>query len=104
MRVQAARIVARQHLEDGVVFAVDGQDGGAVLVGGFHKQAARHHQRFFVRQIDGFAVRGGGQRRGQPCRAHNRAHHAADFACGGYVNQGLFAVQDFGVDFGFQAA
>ncbi|MCY1556796.1 hypothetical protein D9M68_935810 [compost metagenome] len=46
--LQAARIVARQALENRIVFAVDRQQHRTTLPHRLDKQRARHHQRFFV--------------------------------------------------------
>ena len=86
---QTACVIPWQYLEDGVVFAVNRQDGGAVLTGSFHKQCAGNHQRFFVCQINGFAFLSGGQSRGQTGRADNGTHHAADLISRSHINQGL---------------
>ncbi len=47
---------------DGVVFAVDGQDGDIALAGGAGEDLASGHHALFVGQADGFASEDGGVR------------------------------------------
>ena len=49
--------VDRQALEDGVVFAVDGQQLGAMLAHRLHEEGAGHHQRLLVGQQNALAGR-----------------------------------------------
>ena len=86
----------RQHLENGIVFAVHRQQPGAMRAHGVHKQAAGHHQGFFIGQINGFARLGRGQCRHQTGGADNGRHHRVYFATGGHIAQRLLAKQHLG--------
>ena len=41
-------VLAHKTLEDGRVLAVDGQDGGVILLGQLQNQLASHHQRLLI--------------------------------------------------------
>nr|GEU28237.1 hypothetical protein [Tanacetum cinerariifolium] len=85
----------RHRLEDGVVFAIDGQQDGAGFGHGVHEQLAGHDQRFLVRQQDFLAGAGGGQRGRQARGADDGSHHAVDFGSRRNRAQRGFAVFHF---------
>ena len=86
----------RQHLENGIVLAVYRQQPGTMCAHGVHKQAAGHHQGFFIGQINGCTRLGRGQRRHQTGSTDNGRHHRVYFAAGGHIAQRLLAKQHLG--------
>ena len=86
-------VVIGHALQDGVVFAVDGQQHGTVVAHRFHEQRPGHHQRLLVRQQHTLAVPGRLQRRQQPGRADNGRHDIVDLRQGGHRGQGIRPAQ-----------
>ena len=77
--VEIAAKVPRQRLENGVVFAVDGQQHRPVAAHGIDEHRARHDQRFLVGEQHLLPGLRCGKPGPQSSRPDDGGHHAADF-------------------------
>ena len=80
---------ALQGLEDGAVFAVDGQQLGMAACGQVHDQGTGHDQGFLVGHGDGFAGFQGGPGAFQPGGADDGADHHVDVRVGDHALEAL---------------
>ena len=79
-------VLADETLEDGRVFAIDGEDGGAFFEGEARDVGSSHDEGFFVGQGDGFSGFDGADRWAEACKADHGGQHHIDF----------LALNDFG--------
>ena len=70
----------------------------AMLLGGIHQQAARHHQRFLVGHQHAFAGLDRSQRRQQPRRPDDGRHHLIRFGVAGDGDQRIDACGNFNLE------
>ena len=85
---------ARLHgLEDGAVFAIDGQNPGLLLRGQPHDQRPGHHQAFLVGQGHGLAGLQGGPSALQAGASDDRRKHRVDLRVGHHAGDALRADQ-----------
>ena len=74
-----------QRLEDGGMFAVDGQQPGPALLHRAQEEFTTHHQRLFVGQQQALAAARRCQARAQTSCADDGGHHHIDLVAGRYI-------------------
>ncbi|MNZ98889.1 hypothetical protein D3C78_1181940 [compost metagenome] len=99
---QAARIVARHALEDGVVLAVDRQQLCPMGLHRLHEQGPGHHQGFLVGQQHALARLHRRQGRLEAGSADDGRHHRIHLGMRRHFAQALLADQHFNVQTGSQ--
>ena len=96
---------AAEALVDGVVFAVDGEEGGVVLAGGGEDEVAGGYEAFLVGEADRFAGEDGGVGGFKAGDADDGGDDEVGFGEGGDADRAGGAVDDFDASdaFGFEA-
>ncbi len=104
MRGEVTAIGFGHALEDGVVFAVDRQQGRPPAAHGLHEEAPGHDQGLLVGEQDALAARAAARAGLSPAAPTIAAITRVHFGQAGHLLQGPLAAEDLGLRVGEQVA